>query len=119
MDNVKRGKAIAAMNADDSRDGSASGAYPALFSFNGGGCCGGAHYMESPSNRNTFNSNPVNKISDDTSLAAKISCYDDTMPLHRNLRSFASMGTATTLAQNSIEKIYSTEKQPLKDAFEQ
>ena len=116
MDNVKRGKALAAVNANDSRDGSASGAY---FSFNGGGCCGGAHYMESPSNRNTFSNNPVKTISDDTSLAANYSCYDNTMPLHRSLRSFASMGTATALAQNSIEDIYNTEKQPIKDAFEE
>ena len=42
------------------------------------------------------------------------------MPLHRNLRSFASMGTATAVAQKALKaENHNSEKQPIKDAFEE
>ena len=116
MDNVRRGKAIAALSIGESNN--ANGAYPHIpFSFNGGGCCGGAHYIESPSKGKSVAN--TDKMSRDIN-PIKISGFDNVMPLHRNLRVFTSMSTPNALEQNelAVENCVS-EKQPIKDAFEE
>ena len=112
MDNVKRGKAIAAMNADSSHDPS----YPVPFSFNGGGSCGGAQYIGSPSKSNGFGK--AISVHDDAN-SVNMSTYDSMMPLHRSLHAFSSFGAANALAVNDFAENHSSEKQPIKEAFEE
>ena len=116
MDNVKRGKAIAAMNADSSHCSTGNPSYPVPFSFNGGGSCGGAQYIGSPSKPKAFG-NPITLHDDVNSV--NISTYDNMMPLHRSLHAFSSFGAANALAVNDFAENHSSEKQPIKEAFEE
>ena len=117
LDNVKRGKALVAMNQNDSNDSDESTrSYPAPFSFNGGGCCGGAHYIESPrAPRKAFASPATNE---DTS-PAKFSSYENMMPMHRNLHAFSLLGTTNSLYEHDLAEYYGAEIQPLKTSFEE
>ena len=117
MDNVKRGKAIAAMNSDSSHDGACCNVpYPVPFSFNGGGSCGGAHYIGSPSKPKAFDKFMTN-VDDNNSVHT--STYDKMMPMHRSLHAFSSFGAANALAVNDFAENHNAEKQPIKEAFEE
>ena len=116
MDNVKRGKAIAARSSDISSDGAGSSYYPVPFSFHGGCGCGGAQYIGSPSKPKGFDKFMTNH---DDANSQNTSTFDNMMPMHRSLHAFSSFGTSNTLAVNDFAENHNAEKQPIKEAFEE
>ena len=106
MDNVKRGKAIAARSSDMPSDGN----FPVPFSFHGGCGCGGAQYIGSPSKPKGFDKFMTNH---DDANSLNTSAFDNMMPMHRSLHAFSS------LAVNDFAENHNAEKQPIKEAFEE
>ena len=117
LDNARRGKALTAMKTIENQDtkGNPRGNNPRLSSFSGGGCCGGAHYIEPSLNVNTF----INSTTAQEGNISKLYNYDHLMPLHRNIHVFSALTTPNAIAHNTIAESNYNENPSNKTSFDE
>jgi len=124
LDNAKQSKAVVAVTPTSNNHNSKSGYHGSNqsveISFNRGGCCGGAHYIDSPSR-------PVRSLStamDHDHVGEMGTAYkyaEDLMPLHRNVREYSPPPVTSNkqLSHHRIKENDYIETQTYENPFEE